>query len=33
MEELATRIIDFRKRKGYSQESLAELSGLTLRTI
>ena len=33
MEELATRIINYRKRKGYSQELLAELSGLNLRTI
>ena len=33
MEEISNRIIDFRKRKGYSQELLAELSGLNLRTI
>jgi transcriptional regulator with XRE-family HTH domain len=33
MEQLSTRIIEFRQRKGYSQELLAELSGLNLRTI
>lgn len=33
MEQLSNRIIEFRKRKGYSQELLAELTGLNLRTI
>lgn len=33
MKQLHKRIYDFRKKKGYSQEQLAELSGLNLRTI
>lgn len=33
METISDRLLDLRHRKGYSQEQLAELSGLNLRTI
>ena len=33
MNELGNRILEIRKRKGLSQEELAEMAGISLRTL